>query len=305
MWIVLVIVIAYVMVFASAQALMTGVAQAYGMTGRLSVVFGFGYFTPAVISALAGGWLVAHASVGGTFLIGAGVTIVIAAQAFWRLEAASDFESDLGPREKGLAAIKRLIRHRPLWPAAAIYFLWNFGPGWGTPMFYHLTEHVGISSELFGTFTALQSLFFLPTTLLYGYLCTREPLSRLLWWGTIVAILQGPIMFLAQGPVSTIIVAILYGLFGGFATAAYIDLIMRSCPKGLEGTAMMVANTSMFAIAGSAGNILGSWIYSKGGFTSAVIITTLATALIVPLLAAVPPHLTSTRDGEPIDLEHS
>jgi MFS family permease len=298
---VFVVVIAYVMIFASAQALMTGVAQAYGMTGRLSVVFGFGYFTPAVISALAGGWLVAHASVTGTFLIASAVTIVIAIQAFWRLKAASEFESDLGPREKGFAAVKRLIRHRPLWPAAAIYFLWNFGPGWGTPMFYHLTEHVGISSELFGTFTALQSLFFLPTTLLYGFLCTRAPLSRLLWWGTIVAILQGPIMFLAIGPVSTIIVAILYGLFGGFATAAYIDLIMRSCPKGLEGTAMMLANTSMFAIAGNAGNLLGSWIYSKGGFASAVIITTLATALIVPLLQAVPARLTATRDGERLD----
>jgi len=229
------------------------------------------------------------------------VTLVIAMQSFWRLAAASDFESDLGPREKGFAAITRLIRHRPLWPAAAIYFLWNFGPGWGTPMFYHLTEHVGISSELFGTFTALQSLFFLPTTLLYGFLCTRAPLSRLLWWGTIVAILQGPIMFLAQGPASTIMVAILYGLSGGFATAAYIDLIMRSCPKGLEGTAMMMANTSMFAIAGTAGNLLGSWIYSTGGFASAVIITTLATALIVPVLRAVPPALTSTHDGELID----
>lgn len=299
--IVLIIVCVYVMIFASAQALMTGVAQAHGMTGRLSVVFSFGYFTPAVISALAGGWLVAHASVRGTFLIAAATTLVIVMQAFWRLEAATEFERSLTPYENGFAAIRRLIRHRPLWPAAAIYFLWNFGPGWGTPMFYHLTEHVRISSELFGTFTALQSLFFLPTSLLYGFLCTRAPLSRLLWWGTIVAILQGPIMFLAMGPTSTIVVAILYGLFGGFATAAYIDLIMRSCPKGLEGTAMMVANTSMFAIAGSAGNLLGSWIYSSGGFASAVIITTLATALIVPLLAAVPAHLTSTRDGERID----
>ena len=299
---VFVVVTLYVMIFTSAQALMAGVAQAYGMTGRLSVAFSFGYFTPAVISALAGGWLVAHVSVRGTFLIAAGVTIAIAMQAFWRLDAATEFESSLLPAEKGFAAILRLVRHRPLWPAAAISFLWNFSPGWGTPMFYHLTEHVRISSQLFGTFTALQSLFFLPTTLLYGYLCTRAPLSRLLWWGTIVAILQGPIMFLAIGPVSTIVVAILYGLFGGFATAAYFDLIMRSCPKGLEGTAMMVANTSMFALAGNSGNLLGSWIYSKGGFASAVIITTLATALIVPVLRAVPPELTATRDGERIEL---
>ncbi|MGA6973485.1 MAG: MFS transporter [Candidatus Binatus sp.] len=297
---VLIVVTVYVMIFAAAQALMTGVAQAHGMTGRLSVVFGFGYFTPAVLSALAGGWLVAHVSVRGTFLIAAGVTLVIALQSFWRLEAASDFESLLGRGEDGFAALRRLFRHRPIWPAAAIFFLWNFSPGWGTPMFYHLTEHVRISSELFGTFTALQSLFFLPTTLLYGVLCVRAPLSRLLWWGTIVAILQGPIMFLAQGPVSTIVVAVLYGLSGGFATAAYLDLIMRSCPKGLEGTAMMVAQTSAFALAGSSGNLLGSWIYSKGGFAWAVIITTLATALIVPVLRAVPPELTATRDGEVI-----
>ena len=299
--IILVIIAMYVMIYTSAQAMMAGVAQAYGMTGRLSVAFSFGYFVPLVISALAGGWLVAHVSVGGTFLLVAGVTIMIAIQAFWRLDAATEFESAPVPYEKGFAAIGRLIRHRPLWPAAAISFLWNFSPGWGTPMFYHLTEHVRISSELFGTFTALQSLFFLPTTLLYGYLCTRAPLSRLLWWGTIVAILQGPIMFLAMGPVSTIVVAILYGLFGGFATAAYFDLIMRSCPKGLEGTAMMLANTSMFAIAGNSGNLLGSWIYSTGGFASAVIITTLATALIVPVLRAVPPDLIATRDGERLD----
>jgi MFS family permease len=298
---VFIVVIVYVMIFASAQALMTGVAQAHGMTGRLSVVFGFGFFVPAVLSALAGGWLVAHVSVRGTFLIAGGVTLVIVLQAFWRLEAASDFERALGRSEKGIAAIRRLVSHRPLWPATAIYFLWNFSPGWGTPMFYHLTERVRISSELFGTFTALQSLFFLPTTLLYGFLCVRTPLSRLLWWGTIVAILQGPIMFLAQGPASTIVVAVLYGLFGGFATAAYIDLIMRSCPKGLEGTAMMVANTSAFALAGNSGNLLGSWIYSRGGFAWAVIITTLATALIVPVLRSVPARLTATRDGERIE----
>ena len=78
--IVLIIVAVYVMIYTSAQALMAGVARAYGMTGRLSVAFSFGYFVPLVISALAGGWLVAHVSVRGTFLIAAGVTIVIAIQ---------------------------------------------------------------------------------------------------------------------------------------------------------------------------------------------------------------------------------
>ena len=293
-----VVVIFYLITYAAAQALIAGVAQAHGMTGRLSVVFNFGFITPAVLSALAGGWLVAHLAVSGTFLIASGVTMVIAMQAFWRLDAASGFERTLTHGEDGFAALRRVLRHRPLWPAAVIWFLWNFSPGWGTPMFFHLTEHVRISSQLFGTFTAIQSAFFLPTALLYGVLCVRLPLSRMLWWGTIVAILQGPIMFMANGPASAIVVAVLYGLFGGFATAAYFDLIVRSCPKGPEGTAMMLAQTSTFALASSTGNMLGSWIYSSGGFASAVIITTLATALIVPVLGSVPTELTATRDGE-------
>ncbi len=74
----------------------------------------------------------------------------------------------------------------------------------------------------------------------------------------------------------------------------------KICP-GLEGTAMMVSQTSAFALAGNSGNLLGSWIYSKGGFASAVVITTLATALIVPVLSAVPASLTSTHDGEPLN----
>ncbi|MGH7778941.1 MAG: MFS transporter [Candidatus Binataceae bacterium] len=297
--------VAYMMITASTQALMTGVAQAHSMTGRLSVVFLFGYFVPAVIAALLGGWLVANVSERGTLVIAACVTIVIALQAFWRLDAVEAFDRfEDSSREGGFAAIARLIAHPPIWPAALIYFLWNFGPGWGTPMFYHLTETVKISSKLFGTFTAVQWAFFLPTTILYGVVCRRVPLSRLLWWGTIVAIAQGPIMFFAQSAASAMVVAVLYGLFGGFATAAYMDLVMRSCPKGLEGTGVMLA-TSAFAIASSSGNLLGSWIYATGGFASAVIITTLATALIVPVLWWVPKNITATREGEVLALEPS
>src|SRR5260370_13769667 len=105
-------------------------------------------------------------------------------------------------------------------------------------------------------------------------------------------------MVRGEGTGSTIGVAILYGLFGGFATAAYIDLIMRSCPKGLEGTAMMVANTSTFALAGSAGNLLGSWIYSRGGFASAATITKLGAPPTVPVRRSRSAEMTATPAAE-------
>jgi hypothetical protein len=107
-------------------------------------------------------------------------------------------------------------------------------------------------------------------------------------------------MFMVQSPASAIVVAVLNGLLGGFPTAAYTDLIMRSCPKGLEGSGMMLAFITTSATASNAGNLLGSWIYSKGGFTPAVIITTLATALIIPMLWWVPAEVTVGREGDPV-----
>jgi hypothetical protein len=260
-------------------------------------------YVPAVIAALLGGWLVAHVPAHGAFLAAAGVTAVIGLQSFWRLGAVVAFEQSEIRSETSIDAIARLARYRPIWPAAAIFLLWNFGPGWGTPMFYHLTETVKVSSQVFGTFTALQWLFFIPSAMLYAPLCRKFTLSSLLWWGTLVAILQGPIMFFARSPASALAIAVLYGLFGGLPTAAYVDLIIRSCPKGLEGTGMMLAFTTSYSVATNSGNLLGSWIYARGGFTPAVIITTLATALIVPVLWWVPESIASTREGEALDFD--
>jgi MFS family permease len=295
--------VAYMIILAAGQAIMTGVAQERLMTGLLSVVSGVGTYVPAVVAALMGGWLVANVAPRITFVMAAIFSAVIAAQAFWRQRDVVAFETLARRDENGLAAVKRLVRYRPIWPATVIFFLWNFGPGWGTPMFYHLTETVKISSELFGTFTALQWLFFIPSAMVYAPLCRRFTLASMLWWGTVVAIAQGPIMFFAQSPTSAIVVAVLYGIFGGFPTAVYVDLIIRSCPKGLEGTAMMLAVTTASILASNSGNLLGSWIYARGGFISAVIITTLATALIVPMLWWIPGNITLSRDGEVLALD--
>ena len=53
-----------------------------------------------------------------------------------------------------------------------------------------------------------------------------------------------------------------------------------------------------FAIAINSENLLGDWIYARGGFPLAIIVTTLATTLIVPILRWVPASVTASREGE-------
>jgi hypothetical protein len=120
-----------------------------------------------------------------------------------------------------------------------------------------------------------------------------------LFWGTVVAVPQlVPLLFLKSVP-AALIAAVPSGLMGGVATAAYLDLIIRSCPPGLQGTTMMMSAT-LLAISIRFGDVLGTHLYDRyGGFTVCVIATTAVYAMILPVLLLIPRGLIATADGQP------
>jgi hypothetical protein len=93
-------------------------------------------------------------------------------------------------------------------------------------------------------------------------------------------------------------VAVPIGLMGGVATGAYMDLIIRSCPRGLQGTLLMMSASLYYTVA-RFGDILGTVLYDRyGGFTACVAAITLVYALILPVLLLVPKSLIATSDGQ-------
>ena len=57
------------------------------------------------------------------------------------------------------------------------------------------------------------------------------PLKTLLFWGTVVAVPQMVPLLFIHSVTGALIAAAPIGLMGGVATAAYLDLIIRSCPR--------------------------------------------------------------------------
>jgi MFS family permease len=300
---VLIVFVCFVFMSAAAGAMLTAVAQAHQMSGTLSTTSQSGTFVPQVLAALAGGWIVSHLSVRGTFVAAAAITGVVLIQMMVSVNPEATIRSDSRP-ESSLAALRRVATYRPIWTASLIWFLWNFSPGYQTPMFYHLTNTVKISPQALGLFSALFLGFNLPTMLLYGALCRRFPLSRWIWWGTVLGILQPAVMLCALGTRSAMLVGVIGGLMSGLEQVALLDLVIRSCPRGLEGTGIMLATAaSVFAL--TLGNVFGSWIYTQGGFSTAMFITAVSTALILPVIWVVPPAITASREGEDVELAPS
>ena len=196
--------------------------------------------------------------------------------------------------------IKRLVRHRAIYPALLIIGLWFFVPGTGTPLQFYLTNGLHLSDSVYADFRAILSISNIPGILLYGVLCRRFSLNKMLWWGTAIAT-PGLIPLVFIHTASLVLLAATMSLTWGFAWAAYIDLAIRSCPPGLQGTMMMLVAGATVLLT-NAGDLVGAKIYSSSathGFLYCVIAATVTTALILPAILLVPRQLIATADGEP------
>jgi MFS family permease len=189
------------------------------------------------------------------------------------------------------------VRHWPIYPALLIWLLWNFAPGSVTPLQYHLQNALHATDAQWGQFNAIFAASFIPTFIVFGLLCRRYSLKTLLLWGTVAAVPQMVPLLLIHSVTGALIAAVPIGLMGGLATGAYLDLIIRSSPPGLQGT-MLMMSWSLYYVVSRFGDVLGTNLYDHyGGFTVCVIAITAVYALILPAILLVPDELIATADG--------
>jgi hypothetical protein len=287
---------------AAYQGLMALVGQERLMSGRLSVVWNVVMSVPIVVGAVTSGYISDHLRPGSTFILVAAFSVCIGVLGLWKPPAVFShaYDKPQAVAANFLGNVRRLVKHKAIYPAVLICFLWNFAPGAATPLQFYLTNQLHASDAVYSYYNGIFAAAFIPTFLLYGFLCKKVPLRKLLWWGTIVAIPQMIPLAFIHAPSLALVLAAPIGLMGGVATAAYFDLAMRSCPPGLQGTLMMMVD-GVLALSARGGDLLGSWIYNSSpahGFLYCVIATTVVYASILPLILLVPRDLIATADGQ-------
>jgi Na+/melibiose symporter-like transporter len=282
---------------ASAQnGLAASIGQQHAMTGQISTVWNLFTAIPAILAFLIGGELSdllkdldAQTATRGLFLTGAATSLALVAFALFRPAAVyNDVTREHGDAVHPLIDLKRLVTDRLARRALLIWTLWNLAPGSATPLQFYMQDVLGGTTRQWGQWNALYTAAFIPTFLLFGVLCSRVSLQVLLRWGTIIAIPQFVPLLVVGSLGMVIFVAIPIGLMGGLATAAYVALVMRAAPPGLQGTMMMSASTAYF-VATRFGDVLASALYDRfGDFTICVVLCTAIYASIFFLLPRSP-----------------
>jgi hypothetical protein len=294
--------VAYCFIAAAAQGLTALIGQEALMTGRLSALSNFFLFIPAGAAYLASGAMSESLKPRQIFLIVLCLTASLSIFGYWKPASIFRHAYD-NPRAQGatfLADVRRLVKHRAIYPVVLINLLWYFSPGAFTPMQFYLTNQLHAPDATYGYFLGILNFCFVPTVVLYGFLCQKFPPRKLLLWSVLIGIPQFLPMALIQTGQEALLAAVPIGLMGGMANVACIDIAMRACPPGLQGTLMMIISAT-FSLSMRGGDVFGTWLYGLSpahGFLYCVLAITLTYALILLVIPFLPQYLTASPDGE-------
>ena len=298
-------VVTYLFLWGAWNGLASEIGQRHAMSGQISAVWNSAGTIATFVALILGGALSdrleglgAAGAVRILFLIAAAAFAAIAVLGLWKPSALfADLRGKRAVRRDPIEDFVRLAKHRPIYPALLIWLLWNFSPGTQTVLQYYLSDKLHASDAQWGAYNALFSIAGVPMFVLFGFLSRRFSLRALLWSGAVLGTWQMIPLLLAHTANEVVLASIPVGLLGGIATAAYLDLLIRACPRGLEGAMMMMA-WSMYAVATNFGNVWGTSLYERhGGFLVCVVATTTVYALILPTILLVPRHLIASTDG--------
>src|SRR5205085_1942890 len=94
---------------------------------------------------------------------------------------------------------------------------------------------------------------------------------------TALGVISGPLYLFIHNAPQAYAVGAVVGIIAGLFNTAALDLLMRSCPDGPEGVAMTFG-TGVVSAAYAGRDLLGSWLYQKGGLGGAAAVLLLAVA---------------------------
>jgi hypothetical protein len=279
-------------------ALMVEGGQKFGASGRLSSARYFVQQFCNLVGGPLGGFLAAKAF-GWSALTGACIALSVFPFAFIMIREPRIAQTNHESIEKSVAQLKTLVRSGTLWAAAGMLFLIYIMPGFQTPLYYFQTDTLKFSQQFIGILTSIQGGAGMIGALIYGMLCRKIPLRRLMYFSVSVnAFFTLSYLFYRSATLAVFIDA-QYGFVFTLAELVMMDLAVRATPKGCEamGFALMMSIRNLALIGIS--DVAGSWMMDKYHITffNLVWINSGTTALVLFAIPFLPGVLVDRSDS--------
>jgi MFS family permease len=190
---------------------------------------------------------------------------------------------------RALRGFLETLRSRTLWLIAAFLFCYYFSPSFGTPLYFHMTDHLRFSQRTIGMLASVGAGGWIAGGLIYRYLLSHLTTRALLN----LSILAGTLATLAYlgliNETSAVAISFVSGIAGMIAMIATLTLAADHCPERSEGFAF-AALMSVINLASPISDTSGAFLYQHlfhQALTPLIVVSAAFTAFIfvlVPLL---------------------
>jgi len=273
-------------------ALLVENGQKFGASGRFVNQQWLWFNIASMAAEVVGGVLVQHLSPAGALHVSALVIAVPPLALIWGTWALVDEKKtsiNLPELKNSFRGLVAAFRSRKLWIVAVFLFLYYFSPGFGTPMFYHMTDDLKFSQEYIGILGSISSGGWIVGGVLYDRYLDHLPSKTLLNLSIAFGALTTASFLLLASETSAAILNFCSGFATMLATVATLRVAAEFAPQRSEGFAF-AALTSIINLAQAAGENVGSFLYQQvfhNNLTPLIVVSALATAVafvLVPLL---------------------
>ena len=190
-----------------------------------------------------------------------------------------------------LSALLSVFRNRNLWFVAGFLFLYYFSPGFGTPLYFQMSDRLGFSQGFIGILSSISAGGWIIGGLLYRWRLNRLSRLSLLRLSLIGGIFSTLTYLFLSSPATAVVIWLLAGITSMIAMIATMSLAAESCPQGAEGFAF-AAMMSIVNLTSPLSDTIGSALYQhvfNQQLTPLILLSATATAvvfLLIPLMIA-------------------
>jgi MFS family permease len=203
---------------------------------------------------------------------------------------------DLPALRQRLAALVSAFRTRNLWLVAGFLFLYYFSPGFGTPLYFQMSDRLRFSQGFIGVLASISAAGWILGGLLYRWKLRAIGKPTLLRLSILFGVVTTLSYLVLVGPVTAVMIWLLSGVAGMIATIATLSLAADSCPEGAEGFAF-AGMMSIINLTNPLSDTLGSVLYQhvfNEQLAPLIVVSATATALVfflIPLMLFRKPEM--------------
>jgi MFS family permease len=281
---------------------MVETAQAISGSGRLTAIRMFVQQGSFIISGPVAGFLASIAFGWTAAACGSIVFLLIPATIWFLHERPSHVDSQelLDNARKQLVTIGKA---GTMWAASGLLLLFYIAPGLQTAIFYKEQNDLHLNTQAQGILQMLGGIGCVVAAVIYGFLCRRYNLRKLLLGCLAAGTASNLIYLFFTSPERAQAIYLLNGFGYTLAELALMDLSLRATPRRSEGLGFaLMMSVRNFALYGT------DWIGSKMidtyhlAFSTLVLSNAATTVITIPLVFLLPLYIVRRKDAEVVEL---